>query len=83
MPTTEYWADLKFGVPPIEPNKERSILVKSRGYYKILVDPIGEPQTEIVNYMMKTPGVYGQFTLKKFEEYLQKGVSQLENQKTK
>ena len=77
MPTTEYWADLVFEAPKLKNNMSRSVFVKSSGYYKIHVDPVGEPQTDLVNYMIKTPGAYGQYTLKKLDSYVNSAISQL------
>jgi hypothetical protein len=68
MPSKQDWADLEFATPPLKHGFDRSFILKSTGYYTIHVTPKGEPQKELISNLMKDPGAYGQFTLKKLGE---------------
>lgn len=70
MPAVKDWAELVFAVPPARPGYQRSILLKSSGYYEIHVTAAGEPQRELVAKLMTEPGAYGQFTLRLLNQHL-------------
>ncbi|MCG3157763.1 MAG: hypothetical protein DKINENOH_04399 [bacterium] len=69
MPAVEDWAELVFAAPPARPGYQRSILLKSSGYYEIHVTAAGEPQRELVAKLMTEPGAYGQYTLRLLQQY--------------
>ncbi len=68
MPSRRDWADLEFSAPPLRDGYDRSIVLKSTGYYTIHVLATGEPQKELISHLMKDPGAYGQFTLRKLND---------------
>lgn len=70
MPAVKDWAELVFAVPPARPGYQRSILLKSSGYYEIHVTAAGEPQRELVAKLMTEPGAYGQYTLRLLNQHL-------------
>lgn len=70
MPAVDDWAELVFSAPPARPGYQRSILLKSSGYYEIHVTAAGEPQRELVAQLMAEPGAYGQYTLRLLNQHL-------------
>ncbi|MCK6560026.1 hypothetical protein L6R21_12600 [bacterium] len=70
MPAVDDWAELVFAAPPARPGYQRSILLKSSGYYEIHVTAAGEPQRELVAQLMTEPGAYGQYTLRLLNQHL-------------
>jgi hypothetical protein len=68
MPSKADWAELEFAAPPSRSGFDRSFVMKSTGYYTINVIADGEPQRELVSDLMKNPGAYGQFALRKLYE---------------
>ncbi len=58
MMDPEDFIDLSYSVPPTKDGYERTVILQSRGYYKIHVDDSGEPQTELIERMKKEPYLY-------------------------
>lgn len=70
MPTTQDWAELVFVTPPRIKGHQRSVLLKSSGYYEIHVPAEGEPQRELLAKLMTEAGAYGQYTLRLLQGYV-------------
>jgi hypothetical protein len=70
MPTTQDWAELVFAAPPSTKGYQRSVLLKSAGYYEIHVSAEGKPQRELLAKLMTEPGAYGQYTLRLLQGYV-------------
>jgi len=68
MPTRRDWAELRFTAPPPVQDRQRSVLVKSSGYYQIRVLARGEPQTALLDRLIDEPGAYAQYTLRLLNE---------------
>lgn len=71
MPTTQDWAELVFAAPPPTEGYQRSVLLKSAGYYEIHVSAEGQPQRELLAKLMNEPGAYGQYTLRLLQGYME------------
>jgi hypothetical protein len=54
-------ADLAFDAPPRAAGMERSHLVEATGYYTVLVPAEGEPQTDLYETLVGTPGAFGRY----------------------
>ncbi len=78
MPAVEDWAELVFAAPPARPGYQRSLLLKSSGYYEIHVTAAGEPQRELVAQLMAEPGAYGQYTLRLLNQHLAELLTKVE-----
>lgn len=63
------WAEATFPAPPRRPGWERSLVLKTTGYYRIHVSGRGEPQWALVQRMVEEPGAFGQHTLRLLSEY--------------
>lgn len=68
MPSRRDRAELRFTAPPHVQGRQRSVLVKSSGYYRIHVSARGEPQTALLDRLLDEPGAYGQYTLRLSKE---------------
>jgi hypothetical protein len=51
--------ELQFDVPPDEPGRARSYLVRSTGWYRIHTAEEGEPDLTLLGSVMKPGGVAG------------------------
>ena len=54
--------DLTFVAPSPRPGRDRTFLLKSAGYYSVLVPTEGEPQTALFARLVKEPGALRQFS---------------------
>lgn len=78
MPTTQDWAELVFAAPPLRKGHQRSVILKSSGYYEIHVSAEDEPQRELVSRLMAEPGAYGQYTLRMLNQHVRTALSKVE-----
>jgi len=69
MPSHRDWAELRFTAPPPVQGRQRSVLVKSSGYYQIHVSARGAPQAALLDRLLDEPGAYGQYTLRLLNEH--------------
>jgi len=67
MPEIEDWATVEFNVPEKPDGKERTIFLKSTGWYEIQTDKTQPEKKELVDKLLKTPGEIVKYSL---EEYL-------------
>ncbi|NUM77932.1 hypothetical protein HUU40_26520 [candidate division KSB1 bacterium] len=78
MPAVQDWAELVFVAPPLRKGQQRSVVLKSSGYYEIHVSAEGEPQRELVSRLMAEPGAYGQYTLRMLNQHVRTALSKVE-----
>jgi hypothetical protein len=71
------WAQAIFPAPPRRPGRERSVVVKTTGYYKIHVEGKGEPQLALVQRLVNEPGAFGQHTLRLLNGYERQFFAQM------
>lgn len=69
MPLRSDWAELRFTAPANVQGRQRSVLVKSSGYYRIHSSAREEPQTALLDRLLDEPGAYGQYTLRLLREH--------------
>ncbi|MFH1010407.1 MAG: hypothetical protein V1784_04130 [bacterium] len=63
MPEGRRPALLVFTPPPCEPDKERSYLLKSTGYYTANISIEGEPHTDLIMRFTMVPGAFGRYAI--------------------
>jgi hypothetical protein len=63
MPDRQNRAEIRFPAPPRRPGWDRSVLLKSTGYYLIHVTARGEPRFDLMKRLVDEPGAYGRFAL--------------------
>lgn len=63
MPTTRDVVSLEFDVPARQRGMERTYMFKSGGYYTVHIPAEGEPQPELMQRMLREPGVFTRFSL--------------------
>jgi len=71
------WAEAVFPAPPRRPGWDRSVLLKTTGYYKIHVEGRGEPQLALVQRLVNEPGAFGQHTLRLLNGHERRFFAQL------
>jgi hypothetical protein len=71
------WAEAIFPAPPRRPGWDRSIVLKTTGYYKIHAEGKGEPQLALVQRLVNEPGAFGQHTLRLLNGYEQRFFAQM------
>jgi len=60
---------LTFAAPPPKPGLERTVFVKASGYYKIHIDPRGEPQTELIERVFKEPDFAARYAFRDYRKW--------------
>jgi hypothetical protein len=61
MPLTGDWGDVSFAAPLPVAGKERSVILHSRGYYELHLDPDAEADTTLVRRIEEVPGAGAAF----------------------
>ena len=69
MPNIGDTADLTFSVPPRHAGTERAVFLHSRGYYKLHVSGIGEPDTKTLEAIENVPGTAVRFAATQFGQW--------------
>jgi len=69
MPVTGEWADLEFPDPGARPGMARTILLHSRGYYHLHLDPTAAADTAMLHRIETVPGAAARYSA---ELYLQR-----------
>ncbi len=70
-------AEAIFPAPPRRPGCDRSVVLKTTGYYKIHVEGKGEPQLALVQRLVNEPGAFGQHTLRLLNGYERRFFAQM------
>ena len=66
MPNTGDRAYVDFAAPAVPPGKERTVVLHSRGYYRLHLTPAGEPDTAMVRRVTEVPGAAVEFSASKY-----------------
>lgn len=61
--------ELVFAAPPAAEGLERTVFVKASGYYRIHIDALGEPQTELVERLLGEPGFAARYSLREYRKW--------------
>lgn len=69
MPSTGDSADLVFQAPPRSPGLERSVLLKTNGYYDIHMGTLGDPMIDTLARVRTEPGFAIRFALQEFAKW--------------
>lgn len=68
-------ARLTFHAPPAVPNRERTIFLHTRGWYRIHIDDIGEPNREILRRISDIPDGAATFAADRFAAWSKQATS--------
>jgi hypothetical protein len=60
---------LVFAAPPLKQGLERTVFVKASGYYRIHVDPLGEPRTELIERVFKEPDFAARLAFRDYRQW--------------
>ena len=69
MPNIDDTADLTFPAPPRHAGTERTVILHSRGYYKLHINTTGEPDTKTLQALENVPGAAARFAAEQFEQW--------------
>lgn len=69
MPRTGDWAEVVFPAPPQADGVTRTVLLHSRGYYRLHLDEGGEPNRALVNEILQVPGTAARFAADRYREH--------------
>jgi hypothetical protein len=60
------WAKFHFVAPPVKNNLERTIFLKTTGYYEIQIDKTKPERTQLIRELIETPGLIVDYSLTEF-----------------
>ena len=69
MPRTGDRATLEFPVPVMHPGRERTVVLHSRGWYRLHLTPGGPPDTAMVHRVLEVPGAAVQFSASQYRQW--------------
>lgn len=75
-------ADLTFKAPPRVSSMDRSLMLKSTGYYTIHVLADGEPQNALVKWIGNEPRAFGSYSLQLLNNYISPRIADMNKTNT-
>jgi hypothetical protein len=69
MPNTGDRANLEFAAPAVPQGRERTVVLHSRGYYRLHLTPAGEPDTAMVRRVVEVPGAAVEFSASQYRHW--------------
>ena len=74
LPKVGDWAKVHFNAPPLGNGSERTIFLKTTGYYEIHIAKDQPEKTQLIHQLLSTPGLILEYAM---EEYLKWRMEQL------
>ncbi len=74
LPKVGDWAKVNFDAPPPEKGNERTVFLKTSGYYEIHIAKDQPEQTQLIRQLLTTPGLIVEYAM---DEYLKWRMAQL------
>jgi hypothetical protein len=74
MPNIGDTADLTFHVPPKRAGTDRTIFLRSRGYYKLHIAATGDPDTKTLQEIENVPGAAARYAANQFAQWQVAGL---------
>jgi hypothetical protein len=74
LPKVGDWAKVNFDAPPPEKGNERTVFLKTSGYYEIHIAKDQSEQTQLIRQLLTTPGLIVEYAM---DEYLKWRMAQL------
>jgi hypothetical protein len=69
MPNTGDRATLEFPAPVTRPGRERTIVLHSRGWYRLHLTPSGPPDTAMVRRVLEVPGAAVEYSASQYQQW--------------
>jgi hypothetical protein len=66
MPNTGDRAQLEFAAPSVPRGRERTVVLHSRGWYRLHLTPTGEPDTALVRRIVEVPGAAVEYSASQY-----------------
>jgi hypothetical protein len=76
MPRTGDRANVTFPVPPAPAGTKRTVFLHSRGYYRLHLPAVGEPQREALQQLADVPGAAAALAAARYAEWDARRVAQ-------
>ena len=75
MPEVGDWFIAEFRAPDKQPNKVRSIFLKTKGYYELHIDKTKPEQTELIKKLIANPGDIIRYSMERYYEWYQQQIA--------
>ena len=75
MPEAKDWFKAEFAAPEQNPGMQRSVFLKTTGYYEIRLDKTQPERTELIRTLMDTPGKIVDYSNKRYSEWYKEQIS--------
>ena len=69
MPNTGDRATLEFPAPPVRRGSERTVVLHSRGWYRLHLTPGGPPDTAMVRRIVEEPGAAVEYSASQYQQW--------------
>jgi hypothetical protein len=69
MPNTGDRATLEFPAPPMPRGKQRTVVLHSRGWYRLHLTPAGPPDTAMVRRVVEEPGAAVEYSASQYKQW--------------
>ncbi|HEY7480731.1 MAG TPA: hypothetical protein VH680_09495 [Gemmatimonadales bacterium] len=69
MPNSGDRATLEFPAPPTRPGKARTVVLHSRGWYRLHLSPTGPPDTAMVRRILEEPGAAVEYSASQYRQW--------------
>ncbi len=75
MPQVGNWAKVSFAAPPQREGTQRSIFLKTGGYYEIQIDKTQPAKTALIRELLATPGKIVEYSMTEYVKWRARQVS--------
>jgi hypothetical protein len=69
MPNTGDRATLEFPAPPARAGRERTVVLHSRGWYRLHLTPSGPPDTAMARRVLEVPGAAVEYSARQYRQW--------------
>jgi hypothetical protein len=69
MPNNGDRANIDFAAPPVPRGWARTVVLHSRGYYRLHLTPTGEPNPAMARQVMEVPGAAAEFSASQYRQW--------------
>jgi hypothetical protein len=78
MPDMGDWFEVRFDLPDTVDAKQGSFVLKTGGYYNLILDKDGSPDRDLIRRILATPGAIVDYSLSAYNSWADSLLSSLE-----